>query len=114
MNENTAISNPTVDDLDGPVIPLKELERRGNQKALRATNGSVGKAAKLLGIGRATLYRRLAELELPPARSVRAAAAIGSLVVPTKIETADPREQIRRFRSLRSGRSQRPNSSVPE
>jgi len=65
MNENTAISNPTVDDLDGPVIPLKELERREIKKALRATNGSVGKAAKLLGIGRATLYRRLAELDLP-------------------------------------------------
>jgi DNA-binding NtrC family response regulator len=70
MNENTAISNPTVDDLDGPVIPLKELERREIKKALRATNGSVGKAAKLLGIGRATLYRRLAELELPPGKEL--------------------------------------------
>jgi DNA-binding NtrC family response regulator len=72
MNENTAISNPTVDDLDGPVIPLKELERREIKKALRATNGSVGKAAKLLGIGRATLYRRLAELELPPGKDLSA------------------------------------------
>jgi transcriptional regulator of acetoin/glycerol metabolism len=45
------------------VIPLKELERREILKALRVTRGSVGQAAKLLGIGRATLYRRLAELE---------------------------------------------------
>jgi transcriptional regulator of acetoin/glycerol metabolism len=31
---------------------------------LRVTRGSVSKAAKLLGIGRATLYRRIASLEL--------------------------------------------------
>ena len=31
--------------------------------ALAATGGSVEKAAKLLGIGRATLYRRLARYE---------------------------------------------------
>ena len=46
------------------IVPLRELERRAIQRALRATHGSVGRAAKLLGIGRATLYRRLAELEL--------------------------------------------------
>ncbi len=42
------------------VVPLRELERRAIRKALRATNGSVEKAARLLGMGRATLYRRLA------------------------------------------------------
>ena len=46
------------------VVPLKDLERRAIEDALKATGGSVGKAAKLLGIGRATLYRRLAALEL--------------------------------------------------
>ncbi|HET9954295.1 MAG TPA: sigma-54 dependent transcriptional regulator [Polyangiaceae bacterium] len=46
------------------IIPLRELERRAIQRALRATQGSVGKAAKLLGIGRATLYRRIATLDL--------------------------------------------------
>jgi DNA-binding NtrC family response regulator len=46
------------------VIPLRELERRAIEHALRTTGGSVGKAAKLLGIGRATLYRRVASLEL--------------------------------------------------
>ncbi len=53
----------SIDDSDD-VIPLKELERRAIKKALRITGGSVGKAAKLLGIGRATLYRRLAELDV--------------------------------------------------
>ncbi len=46
------------------VVPLRELERRAIQRALRATQGSVGRAAKLLGIGRATLYRRIATLDL--------------------------------------------------
>lgn len=47
----------------GEVVPMRELERRAIQKALRATGGSVEKAAKLLGMGRATLYRRLAKYE---------------------------------------------------
>jgi DNA-binding NtrC family response regulator len=51
---------------DDEVIPLRELEQRAIRKALRLTRGSVGRAAKLLGIGRATLYRRLAELDLAP------------------------------------------------
>jgi DNA-binding NtrC family response regulator len=46
------------------ILPLRELERRAIQRALRFTQGSVGKAAKLLGIGRATLYRRIATLDL--------------------------------------------------
>lgn len=45
----------------GEVVPLAELERRAIDHALRVTGGRVAKAAKLLGIGRATLYRRLAE-----------------------------------------------------
>ncbi len=43
-----------------PLLTLAELEQRAIRNALQHTNGSVGKAAKLLGIGRATLYRRLA------------------------------------------------------
>jgi DNA-binding NtrC family response regulator len=47
------------------VVPLRELEEREIKKALRVTRGSVGRAAKLLGIGRATLYRRIAEIDVP-------------------------------------------------
>jgi DNA-binding NtrC family response regulator len=57
------------DDLLGDedeVVTLRELEQRAIRKALRLTRGSVGRAAKLLGIGRATLYRRLAELDVSP------------------------------------------------
>jgi DNA-binding NtrC family response regulator len=52
-------------DDDDVVVPLRELEERAIKKALRVTRGSVGRAAKLLGIGRATLYRRIAEIDLP-------------------------------------------------
>jgi DNA-binding NtrC family response regulator len=55
------------DDLIGlgsdRVLPMREVERRAIKRALRATNGSVEKAAKLLGMGRATLYRRLAHYD---------------------------------------------------
>jgi DNA-binding NtrC family response regulator len=46
------------------VLPLKELERRAIAHALRVTAGNVAKAAQLLGVGRATLYRRLASLDV--------------------------------------------------
>ncbi|MEQ8279629.1 MAG: sigma-54 dependent transcriptional regulator [Deltaproteobacteria bacterium] len=48
---------------DDEVIPVRELERRAIKKALRLSGGSVEKAAKLLGMGRATLYRRLAHYD---------------------------------------------------
>ncbi|MGE3675981.1 MAG: helix-turn-helix domain-containing protein [Polyangiaceae bacterium] len=43
------------------MVPLRELERRAIAHALMVADGNVGQAARLLGIGRATLYRRLAE-----------------------------------------------------
>lgn len=47
---------------DEGVVPLRELERRAIEKALAASRGSVEKAARMLGMGRATLYRRLATM----------------------------------------------------
>jgi DNA-binding NtrC family response regulator len=44
-------------------VPLPELERREIRRALQATGGKVGKAAKLLGLSRATLYRRLSDVQ---------------------------------------------------
>lgn len=43
-----------------PVPSLREIEREAIRHALAATGGRVGQAAKMLGMGRATLYRRLA------------------------------------------------------
>jgi len=49
---------------DNEVVPLKDLERRAIEHALQLTHGNVTLAARQLGIGRATLYRRLAHLGL--------------------------------------------------
>lgn len=53
------------------VVPIRELERQAIERALRVTRGSVTKAAKLLGIGRATLYRRLASPDMADIRAQR-------------------------------------------
>jgi DNA-binding NtrC family response regulator len=42
-----------------PVISLPESERTAIQRALEATGGERGKSARLLGIGRTTLYRKM-------------------------------------------------------
>jgi transcriptional regulator of acetoin/glycerol metabolism len=47
-----------------PVISLPESERTPSPSALAATNGERGKAARLLGIGRTTLYRKMKEYGL--------------------------------------------------
>jgi DNA-binding NtrC family response regulator len=49
-----------------PLLNLAVLERRAIERALLVAQGSVSRAAKLLGIGRTTLYRKLGELGLPP------------------------------------------------
>jgi DNA-binding NtrC family response regulator len=46
---------------EASTLNLRDLERQAIARALEVSGGSVGKAAKLLGIGRATLYRRLSE-----------------------------------------------------
>jgi transcriptional regulator with GAF, ATPase, and Fis domain len=43
-----------------PVMPLRELERLAIAQALERAGGNVDAAARQLGIGRATIYRRLA------------------------------------------------------
>lgn len=82
---------------DGEVVPLRELERQAIGRALKATNGSVTKAAKLLGIGRATLYRRLASPEMASLRPQRGytpahqAPSIQPLSHSPMVATSDPR-----------------------
>ncbi|MEZ4231530.1 MAG: sigma 54-interacting transcriptional regulator [Polyangiaceae bacterium] len=58
---------PTRSDLvprgEPEVLNLRELERRAIQRALEVTDGCMSRAARLLGIGRATIYRKLASFE---------------------------------------------------
>jgi two-component system response regulator AtoC len=46
------------------VLPFEEEEQRMLTRALRATKGNVRRAAQLLGIGRATLYRKIQQYQL--------------------------------------------------
>ncbi|HXE89416.1 MAG TPA: helix-turn-helix domain-containing protein, partial [Terriglobales bacterium] len=46
---------------DHGVVPLEELERKAILEALQRVNGDKLLAARLLGIGKTTLYRKLKE-----------------------------------------------------
>ena len=58
MEEPTPPS-PALQPDDDTIVPLSELERRAIAHALRVTGGNVTRAARALGIGRATMYRKL-------------------------------------------------------
>jgi DNA-binding NtrC family response regulator len=45
------------------VLPLDELERRAILRALRESSGDKLAAARMLGIGKTTLYRKLKQYE---------------------------------------------------
>lgn len=49
---------------EGSIRPFDEEEQRLLSRALRATRGNVRRAAQLLGIGRATLYRKIQQYKL--------------------------------------------------
>ena len=46
------------------ILPLVELERRAIQSTLRHTDGDKQKAARVLGIGKTTLYRKLKQYQM--------------------------------------------------
>lgn len=46
---------------DGHVRPLDEVEREAIGLAIRLYDGNLSEAARRLGIGRSTLYRRLGQ-----------------------------------------------------
>jgi two-component system response regulator HydG len=55
-------SNENVPESD-ELLPLEEMERRAIVRALRETGGDKLAAARLLGIGKTTLYRKLKQYE---------------------------------------------------
>jgi len=60
------------------VIPLAELERRAIRHALLVTRGNVSEAARLLGVGRSTLYRHLSPEQVAEARPQAAPARVAA------------------------------------
>ena len=55
---------------DTEMVPLLVLERRAIFRAMRETNGDKLAAARLLGIGKTTLYRKLKQYDSPSTDSV--------------------------------------------
>jgi DNA-binding NtrC family response regulator len=61
----TATTRSETDLTEADILPFEQEEKRLLTRALRATKGQVRRAAQLLGIGRATLYRKIQEYQLP-------------------------------------------------
>jgi two-component system response regulator HydG len=55
------------------LVPLDELERRAILRTLRETAGDKLRAARILGIGKTTLYRKLKQYNLEAESSVQQA-----------------------------------------
>ena len=55
---------PVIEPQGDIIVPLAELERRAIAHALKVTGGNVTRAARALGIGRATMYRKLDRFKL--------------------------------------------------
>jgi two-component system response regulator HydG len=79
-------SGPQEDD----VIPIAVMEKQAIVKALQQTNGDKRLAAKLLGIGKTTLYRKLKEysVRVKPEPGLSVAVALGPTSVPEVSDTS--------------------------
>ena len=58
---------PSLDDYTdtpGQALPLKELEKRHIRRALEETQGDRTRAARLLQVGRATIFRKIRDYDL--------------------------------------------------
>ncbi|MCA8941091.1 MAG: sigma-54-dependent Fis family transcriptional regulator, partial [Planctomycetes bacterium] len=64
VKEMRAPKDETDEVRESDILPFQEEEKRILSRALRAAKGNVRKAAELLGIGRATLYRKIQIFEL--------------------------------------------------
>lgn len=69
------VSGPAVNNDMGKVPTMEELESRAIENAILQYRGNLTEAAKALGIGRATLYRKVKQYQIDPsiARKRRAA-----------------------------------------
>ncbi len=58
-----------------PIRTMDEMEKMAIEKAIQQFNGNLTEAAKALGIGRATLYRKVKLYQLDPNQARRPRAA---------------------------------------
>ncbi len=64
-NATSRAANEDEQIREDSIRPFEDEEKRILGRALKATGGQVRKAAQLLGIGRATLYRKIQQFHLP-------------------------------------------------
>ncbi len=58
------VTKPIPDQLNSKSLKVEEVEKQTIIKALRETNGKLNEAAKKLGIGRTTLYRKIRKYKI--------------------------------------------------
>ena len=91
------------------LVPLEELKRRAIFRALRETGGDKLAAARLLGIGKTTLYRKLKEYAFDSSESAKSSESdsghagvkryVNKLILNSGL-ISGARKTIRRSRSL--------------
>ena len=54
INQNSLTSNPLVD-----TVKLDDIEKNTIERAIKKYEGNISKAAKELGLGRTTIYRKM-------------------------------------------------------
>lgn len=52
-------------DVGGKIFSLAELEKWAVERALRHTKGNIRQSARSLGITRSTMYKKIADYEIP-------------------------------------------------
>ena len=55
-------------DVNGKIKKLQTIEDEAIRLALKTSGNSMSKAARMLGIGRSTLYRKVSELDAPQSK----------------------------------------------
>lgn len=68
---NNVVSFPGGTNLDGKVQKMEDLEAKAIESAINQYKGNLTEAAKALGIGRATLYRKVKQYHIDPSQARR-------------------------------------------
>lgn len=68
-NTNNVVAFPT--NTEGRVQKMEDLEAKAIESAINQYKGNLTEAAKALGIGRATLYRKVKQYHIDPAQARR-------------------------------------------
>ncbi len=69
-NLNNVVSFPGVNP-EGKIQKMEDLEARAIESAINQYKGNLTEAAKALGIGRATLYRKVKQYHIDPSQARR-------------------------------------------